>query len=705
MYVPTDPQELDDLLRATFPEQYEDEGSDGSEDGGEDDGEVAETPTRDAVRETRAGADQGVIPISEWAAQWTTERTSAIHHVEGWGLDGPTDLTEIRLTLARALATKQIEAEPEWAMSRIAPRVMPPEPDSYYAPSSTDLEHLPPLARRKYLEGVERRGQFLAHIARGHTVAQACEEVGMSRATYTKWRERFPDFANRVDRVRRGQPDSDFTYDKDSFTSRRAYFFGYETYTHHQQIVDAIDSTPPGGVTMILVAPEAGKTSLIEDYCCDRLAEDPSTRILYVSETADGHARKVLSTVKDRMTDPDYTDPNTNNPTHIPEWIATYGPFRDDALDKDKPWNQNWVKLHNASGRRDYSFQCAGWRSRVYGARCDLLIFDDVQSDESLMLTPQMVRRIRKTFLTRPGRHGKTIFIGTRIGDGDVYEALIKEGVVDRLVMLPAMDDHGRSYCPEMWPEDALEQKRRLVGEEVWWTAYMQAPQLATDPTFSDEMLDQAKNATIQVGYQPDDAKGASGLDPALGGGTAIVTIAYTYDRLWIVDVQESWNLARNEDIFVLIQSHAGPYRFQDLIVEVNALQRGIARDDRLKILGDTHGFRIREHETNVNKWTPDFGVGAMAGSFLRGEIVIPWADKATQARMTPLVNQLRAWRPGVPSKLLVQNLVMAMWFAWRFWQQQRKSMETDLSAWSTRGTPWRPGDLSSRWRSPSGVS
>lgn len=624
----------------------------------------------------------------------TDDAGTWLPYLVGWGIDDHDDLAALHDELLT------IPPQAYWTPDYLAPLPVVRTESGHL---ETPAHLLTPHRQRLNALGDARRLSLINLIASGRTVVQACEAVGISARTYGQWRIRYPDFRNKVNRIRQGLAvDGDVD---DSFIARRRHYFGFETYEHHRRMVDAIETTPDGGITLIIVPPEAGKTTTLTDWVSDKIATNPNVRILYVSEKADGMApaAKVLADVQARMTDPDYDDPDTNYPSHIPEWQARYGPFRDDTLDRDRPWNAKYCKVHKASGRRDYTFQIASWRSKVYGARCDYLIFDDVQSAEGIGDTDRILDRCRKTFFSRPGKKGRTIFIGTRVGVNDVYERLSEE-IPDhmiRVVQIPALNSRGESYCPEMWPEQDLANKRAVVGEDGWLTAYMMQPQVSGVNTFSEEMLNDARDSSYTYGWRNPALVSLiiAGLDPALGGGNAIVCAQTTATQFRVLAAQVDYGLARNEDIYAVIRSMCR-YRFTQLVVEKNSQQRGLARDDRLRDLSKIYGFRIVEHETGQNKWDFIMGVGAMAGSFIRREIHFPDADQASRKAMEPLRHELLAWRPNVAPKLLCQDLVMALWFTWLIWTRSKRKQAREGAdpSWNTLGTPWRPGDMSGRW-------
>ena len=171
-------------------------------------------------------------------------------------------------------------------------------------------------------------------------------------------------------------------------------------------------------------------------------------------------------------------------------------------------------------------------------------------------------------------------------------------------------------------------------------------------------------------------------LDPALGGGCAILC-AHLGDKLTILDGRVDYGLQKTEEIFEMIEHFAAEYAPSLLIVEYDAQQKGIGNDDRLALLGRRYGFHVRPHLTRGNKMDAIFGVASMDQSFKRAEIRIPYGDTYTQEKMGPLVDQLKAWRPDIPTAQLTQDLVMALWFLWKHWMEIKKvHKEPAAPAW-----------------------
>lgn len=179
-----------------------------------------------------------------------------------------------------------------------------------------------------------------------------------------------------------------------------------------------------------------------------------------------------------------------------------------------------------------------------------------------------------------------------------------------------------------------------------------------------------------------------TGVDPALGGGFALVT-CHLDTQLTILDATVTYDLSKTEEQLSIIADTARRYKPNRLIVEFDAQQKGLGNDDRLRDLSTLCGFTIHPHHTRGQKLDPIFGVASMDQSFKLGLVRIPYGDDATQRRMAPLISQLRAWRPDVKTKNLTQDLVMALWFVHRYWKQLQKAPIIETRA------AWRPSWVS----------
>lgn len=560
-----------------------------------------------------------------------------------------------------------------------------------YEPDPADVEkYFTPTERENVLRGHGVRGElkrrkFLELRQLGFSNKEACAEVQWQQSTYERMRKRWPEWRAQLDMIRLAEVDKTGLAHQENYTGGfgqfRKIFFGHDSPSFHLEIIRHLEYGKPGSLTLILLPPEHGKTTCIEDFANYKLGLDPTFRITVGSE-GQPHARKILRRVKGRMETPS-------------AYVARYGPFAPATGDDRKarqPWGADFFDVYKKQDHdeRDFSMVALGWRSAIAGTRTDLMIVDDIQSRKSLSQSQEMFEVFRQDWLSRPGAKGRTVVLGTRVGPGDFYELLLDNDLVDNLVCIPAMDANGKYLWPERYTDDEYKKMRKNVGEEAWWRNYMQQPRVAGDQCFLGEYVDSCKNEYKPVGeYKVEDGITVLSLDPALGGGNSL-TVTQFGRSLKILDQITDYNLARTEQILNRIQEAAIRYRPSYLIIERNAFQKGLARDDRLLTMSSSYGFRLLEHQTHLNKRDETFGVASMAQDFARQLIEIPWADDPiTRARMEPLVSELEAWRADVPTRKIRQDRVMSLWFAWLRWRQMGAQQRTHAKPITTKGSPF----------------
>jgi transposase-like protein len=536
-------------------------------------------------------------------------------------------------------------------------------------------------------------------VSSGSSIVDATSRLGVTIRAYDRQRDRDDQFRARVEaaklqgRAARDEP----PLDDRTFGDFAAKYFYRTHFSHQLLLADAMENLTPRSVVMVLMAPESGKTATIEDYMCRKIALDPSHRFRVISEAAD-LSQRIVQTCSRRFTDTE----------QYPEFIGAYGPFYEKGQERaaGKPWTSSQITVwKNPGTERDRNIVAQSWSGANYGSRIDTLIIDDVISQRNVGESKKIFDRIRGTFFNR-GKQLRTIIVGTRIQPGDVYDMFIDAGIVTakNTIIVPATGflgaEPGYPTTPEMWenlarhdggaccppglgrecpkngewltPKEYLDLMRFGQGEEAWWASYMQNPRDDAVSTFGDSIED-CKDKERPYGPASSGLNILS-IDPALGGGTALVAASVRADRLDVLDAYTVRGLARTEQQIELIAQYARRYKPSILIVEYDAQQKGLGNDDRLRALGRQLGFTIVPHTTRGQKFDVPYAVASMNQSFVKHEISIPWADEETRQRMEVLVHQLRGWR--IPEKgkrdTQIQDLVMALWFIWRYWMQTR---------------------------------
>lgn len=567
---------------------------------------------------------------------------------------------------------------PWWATKSKQENRKPPS-----SPKASALAKANVRQTSQFKMGEARREHFLECLAKGMSVTDAAAEVGVSVMTHRKWRQKYPEYAARVDAVRIAAARLDgatapaATPGAMSFGVFRKEILETDSPWFHLEAVRWLEEAPPGSITLMLWPPEHGKTTLLEDFCTWKLSVDPNFRIGVGSERQ-AHSKKILARVMNRFDD--------HGP--FPRLIERFGPFAPQAGLGGRKANQPWSSTHftvfhrQNYDERDYSMTALGIGSGVVGSRMDLLLLDDVQSVRNLGQTDKILETIRQDWLSRPGSKGRTVIIGTRVGDNDVYAKLMDSDLLDKVILFRAHDADGKWLWPERYSPEEYARMRRNVGEAGWERNYMQRATVKGERTFTEEMIEDSLNPLRAVFHDPP-AHAAGivvGLDPGFGVN-AIITAAVTSQSLIVLGGRVDEGLTSNQQIFDVVEQEgrdrsSPSVPWLHLIMEDKAFQRGLFGDEALRHLQTRYGFTVSGHQTGVNKYDPNLGIAAMARSFLRKEIELPGSDDPqTTAFRSLLVDDLYRWRPNARGNKLRQDMVMALWFAWLWWKRHRDTL------------------------------
>jgi hypothetical protein len=381
-------------------------------------------------------------------------------------------------------------------------------------------------------------------------------------------------------------------------------------------------------------------------------------------------------------------------------YIERYGPFKPNSNEHSKPWNQTILTVVRAkSGERDYSLECKGVGSQIYGGRFDYIIVDDVQ-DASFTVTDtkRIMAYLRQDVYSRfppDMTKGRIYIIGSRVGEGDIYHETAQEEFVDNVVTIPARDEMGKVYWPFMeykdaqgnvtstvgYTDDQLATIERKVGPEIWARTYMQRSSSGRSQTFSESDIQRALNRkrTLDDGTQFGRITIGT-MDPALGGHAAIRVFTFDYDKLYLLEGRHLIDAKRYSELYNAMEELQIIYKPSLWIIEGNAIQKGLITDERLETMSEQYKFRIEGHQTNVNKRDPTIGVASMEQSFRLNEIDIAYGDASAEKNMEFLIEDLRRWRPDIPTKQLRQDEVMCLWFAYLYWQRMRSTLASKIS-------------------------
>ena len=256
---------------------------------------------------------------------------------------------------------------------------------------------------------------------------------------------------------------------------------------------------------LISMPPRHGKTEMVLAAIVWWLMRDPRQTVAYVSHTAsfaEGRSERARTMAE-------YAGMRPGKIWRLDEW----------RVDSGLPGPPGGVLAVGVDGN-------------LIGRGVNKLIIDDPTKGRTEAESPTIRERIWDRFVgtliprLEPvgGVRGSAFVIHTRWHDDDLIGMLEKqEDVKWERVNLPALDEQNRPLWPSTWPWDALDEKRRGVGEFEWAAQYMGQPRPKGGRVF--------REPARYVHPNFDGARLVIGCDPAAGGSetgdnSAIVVLA-----------------------------------------------------------------------------------------------------------------------------------------------------------------------------------
>jgi len=598
------------------------------------------------------------------------------------------------------------------------------------------------MGRKPGVQAVPKREaqeKVLQHLASGATITSAMQAVGRSDVAFRQWVATDPEFKQRADEARLEGKGirTDLGNLKDiEFPDFSEQFLDTKLFEHHLDWYDLIEGREPrwihpamtyepGALNRVLinVPPEHAKSTVITtNYVVYKIVTNPNARVIIVSKTQ-GMARKFLGAIKTRLSHPAYA-----------KLQAAFGPnggYKADATQ----WSADMIYLGTGrdSGEKDPTVQALGFGSQIYGARADLIILDDVVMNSNAHEWEKQIEWLQKEVITRLGRHGKLLVVGTRVAPVDLYK-MIREGdqwsggkspftYFSQPAVLEfdenpdnwktlwpksnqqenAIDEADENGLYPKWDGPSLFTRRSEVASSVWAMVYQQED-VVENSIFSPTAVAGCVNGMRKRGpLKPgtpghpkavESAYTVIGFDPAVSGRSAFVALSYNRvdGKIYVLDCVNMSDPSPQKER-ALIEEWVERYRPQEFRVEINAHQKAYSKDTDLRDFLTMYGCRLEPHFTGKNKWDVGFGVASMSplfGSTKDGRfqdnnmIEIPSTEGSEGLKS--LVQQLITWKPDTKNPT---DTVMALWFAVirvrELMQQSSKVGQYQSNRWATR--------------------
>jgi predicted phage terminase large subunit-like protein len=152
-------------------------------------------------------------------------------------------------------------------------------------------------------------------------------------------------------------------------------------------------------------------------------------------------------------------------------------------LDADASSRKDW-----RTGVEDGGVWATSPGGPITGEGFDLVVIDDPVKDrataESAIEREKLWSWFTDTLYTRLEPGGSVLVLGTRWHSDDLIGRLISDGWTS--VVLPAIDDEGRSLCPERFTTEQLLKIKEQLGSYGWSSLYMGQPYSRGGAVFTD---------------------------------------------------------------------------------------------------------------------------------------------------------------------------------------------------------------------------
>ena len=560
----------------------------------------------------------------------------------------------------------------------------------------------------------EAQEKVLALLEQGSTITAAMAAVGRQDTAFRQWVMADESFKTNSDKARlagKGVKVDLAELKNMSYPDFSSQFLDTTLFDHQLNWLDLIEGREPrwnpdamtyepGDPKRVLinVPPEHAKsTTITTNYTLYTIVTNPNARVIIVSKTQ-GMARKFLGAIKTRLSHPAYMKLQTA--------FGPNGGYKADATQ----WSADMIYLGTGrdSGEKDPTVQALGFGSQIYGARADLIILDDVVMGSNAHEWEKQIEWLQKEVITRLGRHGKLLIVGTRVAPIDLYK-MIRSGdqwtggktpftycAMPAVLEFDENPDNWKTLWPKTnmqeneideqfedglypkWDGASLFKRRSEVAPSIWAMVYQQED-VESDSIFPPACVAGSVNGMRKRGPLKYDTPGhpqhiegtytVIGFDPAVSGRSAFVAV--TYNRAdGMVYVLDCVNMAdpTPQKETALIHEWVEKYNPQEFRVEINAHQKYYAMDTDLRNYLAQWGCQLNSHFTGKNKWDVSFGVASMASLFgslndsrFQDNNIIELPSNEGSEGLKSLVQQLITWKPDTKNPT---DCVMALWFA-----------------------------------------
>ena len=429
----------------------------------------------------------------------------------------------------------------------------------------------------------------------------------------------------------------------------------------HLEMIEAIQD-PQARRVLINLPPYHAKSTMVTVFdTVYKICYDRDHRTAIVSKSQD-FAKALVRQIQEILTNEDLYEFSERS------LIEDFGPFKPEG---QSTWNTNEIIVSGRTrAEKDPTVLALGFGSQIYGRRFDEIKFDDVATLENSRnpeRVAQMLEWIDKEALSRIGKRGRAIWVGTRVSAGDIYLTLGgRPGYKVIRYSLIEDDNTEEVLWPEHFPYSQALIHRSEMTPADFQLIYQNVDVPGLGASFTEEMMELSKDQFRIRGHFLPEWRLIAGLDPAGANKDS----GYTAFTLLGVDLQTGRRYLIDQ---VAVKQMKAPQMKQQMLdwsrdypiyewrVESNGVQSQLIQYDQelIRHLAQM-GIRVTPHITSAaNKWDSNFGVEAMAPLWHAELISIPWGNAPTQQAFTPTIEEFIGFPMAITS-----DRVMSWWFA-----------------------------------------
>jgi hypothetical protein len=555
-----------------------------------------------------------------------------------------------------------------------------------------------------------RRETFLEVFERTGSEALACEAAPCQPKTPDQWAKRHPDFKVRYELLKSGVVKESVKgraedFPAEDFLRFRELCFAYKGLRDgkwHRAVNsfyqrDAYKALQEHNRLIVILPPGHIKTTFFcQEYPTWNIMRDRDFRCLVIQKNTD-EATKLVGAVQRRLEDHDWYDHTARrlieqkddpiiNP--LSTWFPKK-PFRNTKREAGDAWGKTGFRvIGQLSGEKDLTMQAKGPGGQIQGVRSDLILLDDVQDPmASLDDSKKLLDWFHGVILGRVTDQQKVVVLANYFQPDDFAHLLVQEHPDWAVVEYPAIIDSTvdpdldegevRPLCPEFWTLDALELKRKEVGERTWHYTWMQEAGSFEQATFKREALEAAMDDEFTIGEVPHAVTDVFlGVDPATAASGYCAIVAWGLDRRtkqrYLIDVFNKQGMRNWQNVIAQIVEMCRDYSPRTVVIERANTQGSLINDESLRREMRSMGVKIVDYKTATGTGAraeqANFDITTIGGLFDGGLITLPGGGTFEDLkRVQDYIDQLVKWRTdddGNSIKRLTRDMVMATLFA-----------------------------------------